>query len=202
MVRPWGSAGAPRLPEDDRRDLALQEQRDRAGQQQRAELGQRDRADPEHLAGQQLERRRRVEDDLHHPRRLLLDHAHRHPLAVEDDHHEDQDRHPEAEHVLADHLGGALRRSGLGRVRRRHGEPGRGEQAGLIGRRDASARAGRSPRWRSSPGGRARRRACRVGVRVEGEHEIPVGAAVDLEDGGGNRRRRPPGGQPRGRGPS
>ena len=70
-------------------------------------------ANADHLAGEQLERRGRVEHDLHHPRRLLLDHAHGDPAAVQDDRHEDEDRQAEAEQEIGAELAGVV---GVGRL--------------------------------------------------------------------------------------
>ena len=68
IVRPSGRAVAVVRAEDEARDRPLCEDGDHAGRQQGRVLRQGDRPDTEDLAGQQLERRGRVEDDLHHPR--------------------------------------------------------------------------------------------------------------------------------------
>jgi len=71
--------------------LALSEEPTDYGGQDDPVLSQPRRAVADDLAGEHLERCRGVEHQLHDPTPLLFGDAHRHPLAVGDDGHEDQD---------------------------------------------------------------------------------------------------------------
>ena len=174
-MSPSGSVTPSPSPRTSEATLPCRTRASAAGQEDREVLEGGGRPDAQHLAAEELERRRRVEDDLHDTRGLLLDDAHRDPVAVEHDHHEDQDRHPEREQVRRAHLGRVLRRlrpRGSGHLTRR--PPGRRAPPDRPARR-RGGRAGRRPRPGRSLVDELGRAPCRSVVRVEREREFAVG---------------------------
>ena len=90
-----------REPGDDERDAGAEPGRrveDAGGEEDRGEAGDErelrepEQADPDHLAGEQVARPNRREDDLDDAVVLLLDHAGDHPLAVDGERHEQEQR--------------------------------------------------------------------------------------------------------------